>query len=84
MEFLDTFFWFFAIFALVYGALLLILPRTMLIPTIKKQLVKKGNSAPSEEEVDKKLKQFRIYGVVCIVAAGVLFALLLTGGIFAF
>jgi len=82
MEFLDYFFWGFAVFALIYGIGLLIGPQSAFIPTIKKQLVKKGHIVPSDEDVDKRLKQFRIWGVVCIAASGVLVALLLTGGIF--
>ena len=84
MEFLDYFFWFFAIFAVIYGFLLIVLPKNLLLPTIKKQLLKKGISEPTEEDLSKKLKLFRLMGVVCIVSAGVLFGLLLTGGIFAF
>ena len=84
MEFLDYFFWFVAIFAAVYGIFLLAAPKKTLISAIKKQLAKKGNNEPTDEDVAKKLKLFRICGVVCILASGVLFALLLTGGIFDF
>jgi len=84
MEYLDYFLWFFAAFAVLYGILLLAIPKRRLLPVLHKQLLKKKNSEPSSEDVTKKLKQFRIYGVVCIVAGGVLFTLLLTGGIFAF
>ena len=84
MEFLDYFFWAFAIFALIYGLLLLVIPRRLYVPIIKKQLSEKGNKDPSSEDLNKRLKQFRIYGIVCILAGGVLFALLLSGGIFAF
>jgi len=84
MGFLDYFFWFVAIFAAVYGIFLLVAPKKTLIAAVKKQLAKKGNNDPTDEEVAKKLKMFRICGVVCIVASGILFALLLTGGIFAF
>jgi len=84
MDFLDYFFWGFAVFAVIYGLLLLIVPKRTYVPVIEKQLSKKGNSNPTSEDVDKKLKQFRIYGIVCIAASGLLFYLLLTGGIFAF
>ncbi|MCL2367928.1 MAG: hypothetical protein FWC72_02935 [Oscillospiraceae bacterium] len=84
MDFLDYFLWFFAIFAVIYGILLLVVPKNTYVPIIKKQLVKKGNSNPTEEDVDKKLRSFRMYGIVCIVASGLLFYILLTGGIFGY
>jgi len=79
---MDFIFWFVAVFALLYGILLLALPKARLAPVLEKQLIQKGNSNPTEEDIAKKLKQFRIYGVVCLAASGVLTALLLTGGIF--
>jgi len=82
MDFIDYFFWFVAFFAVAYGVLLLVLPKKALIPTIKKQLNKKGNNDPSDEEVAKKLKTFRLMGLVCIVASAVLFYIQFTGGIF--
>jgi len=84
MEFIDYFFWFVAVFAALYGIFLLVAKKKTLLPGIKKQLAKKGNSDPTDEDLAKKLKIFRICGVVCILASGVLFALLFTGGIFTF
>jgi len=84
MDMIDYLLWFVAIFAVVYGALLLVLPRKTLIPIIKKQLQNKGNSNPASEDVDKKLRMFRVMGIVCLVAGAVLFYINLTGGIFAF
>ena len=84
MDILDYLLWFIAIFAVVYGALLLILPRNTLTPTIKKQLQSKGNNSPTSEDIDKKLRFFRLMGLVCLLAGAVLFYINLTGGIFAF
>ena len=84
MGFIDYFLWFFAIFAAIYGVLLLVLPKNKLVPVIKKQLQNKGNSAPTDEDVNKRLKMFRIMGIICIVASAVLIYINLTGGIFAF
>jgi len=84
MEFLDNFLWFFGIFAVIYGILLIVIPKNIYAPIIEKQLIKKGNGNPTDEDIDKRLKLFRRLGVVCIAAGGVLFYLLLTGGVFAF
>jgi len=82
MDFLDMFFWIFAVFAVVYGILLLVLPKKTLIPVIEKQLEKKGGASEvTAENVEKKVKMFRICGVICIVASGVLFWIQATGGI---
>jgi len=81
MGFLDVFLWVFAVFAIAYGIGLLVLPEDKLMPTIKKQLLKKGNSNPSEEELKQKLKTFRILGGVCIGAGLVLVLIQATGGI---
>ena len=82
MDFLDYFFWFFAVFAVVYGLFLLLAPKSTLRPGIKKQLLKKSDVEPTEEELDKKLKQFRLWGIACIVSGGLLFYIQFTGGIF--
>jgi len=84
MDMIDYLLWFVAIFAVVYGALLLVLPRKTLTPIIKKQLQNKGNSSPTSEDVDKKLRMFRVMGIACLVAGAALFYINLTGGIFAF
>jgi len=84
MDFLDYILWFVAIFAAIYGVLLLVLPRKTLIPTIKKQLEKKGNSDPTSTDVDKKLKSFRAMGLVCLIASAAVIYINLTGGILAF
>jgi len=84
MDFFDYFFWFFAFFAVVYGILLLVVPKKTYAPIIRKQLVKKGNSNPTEEDIAKRLRSFRIYGIVCIVASGLLFYIMLTGGVFGY
>ena len=68
MDILDYLLWFVAIFAVAYGVLLLILPRKTLTPTIKKQLQSKGNSNPSSEDIGKKLRFFRLMGLVCLAA----------------
>lgn len=81
---MDFILWLVAIFALIYGVLLLALPGKKLTPIIIKQLNNKGNSDPTSEDVDKKLKLFRIMGFVCIVAGAALSYINLTGGIFAF
>jgi len=78
---IDFLLWFIAIFALVYGIFLLVCPKDKLIVGIKKQLANKGNNNPTEEELNKKLKLFRIMGIVCIVASGLLTYIQLTGGI---
>jgi len=79
---MDFLIWFIAIFAAVYGIFLLVLPKDKLIVGLKKQLEAKGNSNPTDEELSKKLKQFRIWGIVGIIASGVLIYIQLTGGIF--
>ena len=84
MEILDYFFWFVAIFAAIYGALLLVIPKKTYVPIIEKQLIKKGNSNPTDEDIDKKMRIFRICGVICLVASGLLFYILLTGGVFGY
>ena len=82
MDFLNYFFWGFAFFAILYGALLLVLPKDKLTPQIKKQLAKKGNNNPTDEELSGALKKFKMYGIVCLVAGGVLLVLQFTGGVF--
>ena len=79
---LDFLFWFIAIFAAIYGVWLLVAPKNALMPVFKKQLEKKGVANPTDEDLAKKLKQFRIYGIVCLVASAVLFYIQLTGGVF--
>lgn len=81
MDFLDYFLWFFAAFAVVYGLFLLLARKKSLLNGIRQQFERKGNSSPTEEEIDKKLKLFRILGIVCIISGGVLFFIQFTGGI---
>lgn len=83
MDFLDYIFWGIAIFSVFYGLFLLVLPKHSLIVGIKNQLAKKGNAEPTDAEMDKKLKMFRVCGIVCLVASALSFYLLSTGGIFA-
>ena len=73
--------WFIAIFAAIYGGGLLVMPKSKLMPTIKKQLASKGNNEPSEEELDKKLKFFRMMGIVCLIGCAAMLGIIFTGGI---
>lgn len=81
MEFLDYFLWGFAVFAVLYGVFVLLAPRSILLPAMKKQLAKKGISSPTEEDLSKQQKVFRMLGGVCIVSGAVLFFIQFTGGI---
>ena len=80
-EFLSYVLMVVAAFAIYQGIYLLSASPQKLLPTIKKQLLKKENSEPTEEELDKKVKQYRMWGVVSLAAGGILIALILTGGI---
>ena len=81
MDFLNSFLWGFATFAVLYGLFLLFMPKNLLLPGIKKQLEKKGNPNPSDEDLEKRFKLFRTLGIVCILAGAVLFIIMFTGGI---
>jgi len=77
----DLLLWIIAIFALGWGVMLLVLPKDKLMPALRGQLQKKGNSNPTEEDLEKKFKSFKLMGFVCIGAGIVLVIIMLTGGI---
>jgi len=83
MQILDILLWLVAIFSVLQGVFLLASPKKALTPTIKKQLLKKGNENPTDQEMDEKVKQFRLWGLLSLVAGALLLYLLLTGGVFA-
>ena len=83
MEMFDYFFWAFAVFMALYGISILAMPKRSLIPGIKNQLAKKGNQNPTDEEIEAKFKQLRVYGIVCVLLSVIFLAFLLRGGLFA-